>query len=76
MTREQIGAEPILDAAGKQVVDATGKPRYKERDHWFTLQFKLLWKADAAQAGSSGSSGAAKSTAAGQTATPAAGRNK
>jgi type IV pilus assembly protein PilM len=79
MTREQIGAEPILDASGRQAVDATGKPRYKERDHWFTLQFKLLWKTGAGQAGGSSpakSTAAAGTTAAGQTSTPAAGRKK
>lgn len=44
MTRENIGAETILDQYGRPAVDATGKPKLNERDHWFTLQFKLLWK--------------------------------
>jgi hypothetical protein len=54
MTREEIGAEPIVDQSGRPALDATGKPRFNERDHWFTLQFKLLWKN-----GPSGSAGAA-----------------
>ncbi len=44
MTREEIGAEAIMDQFGRPAVDATNKPRLKERDHWFSLQFKLLWK--------------------------------
>ncbi|MBN1508423.1 MAG: type IV pilus assembly protein PilM [Sedimentisphaerales bacterium] len=44
MTREEIGAETILGPDGHPEVDATGKPKLRERDHWFALQFKLLWK--------------------------------
>jgi type IV pilus assembly protein PilM len=44
MTREPIGAETIRDSTGKPVLDATGRPMVRERDHWFTLQFKLIWK--------------------------------
>jgi hypothetical protein len=53
MTRENIGAETILDQYGHPKLDPTGRPMLKERDHWFTLQFKLLWKTGDA-AGSSG----------------------
>jgi len=66
MTREEIGAEPILDQYGRPAVDATGKARLKERDHWFTLQFKLLWK--------TGSETAGAGTASGQTSTTGAGK--
>jgi len=58
MTREEIGAAAVLDQYGRPMVDATGKPRLKERDHWFTLQFKLLWKNGPAGA----PTGAAKSS--------------
>jgi type IV pilus assembly protein PilM len=58
MTREQIGADTILDEYGRPRLDATGKTVLKERDHWFTLQFKLLWKAAAEQ--TAGATGAAK----------------
>ncbi len=64
MTREQIGAETIMDQYGRAMVDATGRPRLTERDHWFSLQFKLSWKSGAGQTGSS--------SAAAQTSTPGA----
>ncbi len=63
MTREQIGAETIMDQYGRPMADATGKTRLNERDHWFSLQFKLLWKSGAAETGSSGAA---------QTSTPGA----
>lgn len=67
MTREEIGAEALLDENGRPVLDATGKPRYNDRDHWFTLQFKLLWKPDA---------GTAAATSTESTSTTDAGRKK
>jgi type IV pilus assembly protein PilM len=51
MTRELISAKPIMDQYNHPVLDATGKPRLQENDHWFTLQFKLLWKKAPEQAG-------------------------
>jgi hypothetical protein len=54
MTRERIDAETIPDQYGRPMVDATGKQMLKERDHWFTVQFKLLWKTGAPKAGGSG----------------------
>jgi hypothetical protein len=54
MTREIISAEPIKDQYGRPMLDATGKTRLEERDHWFTLQFKLLWKQAPAEAGAAG----------------------
>jgi type IV pilus assembly protein PilM len=55
MTREPMGAETINDADGRPTYDPTGKLMLKERDHWFTLNFKLTWK----QAPTAGQSGAA-----------------
>ncbi len=69
MTREEIGAEAILDQYNRPAVDATGKARLRERDHWFTLQFKLLWKKGPAGAPSRAATTAGATTA---TATPAA----
>lgn len=77
MTREEIGAVAMLDASDRPVLDATGKPRFQERDHWFTLQFKLLWKTGAPQGGSSGAAAASTGAAtAGQTPTAAPSRKK
>ncbi|OHB66359.1 MAG: hypothetical protein A2Y77_14625 [Planctomycetes bacterium RBG_13_62_9] len=54
MTREVISAEVINDQYGRPMLDATGKTRLDERDHWFTLQFKLLWKQAPEQADAAG----------------------
>jgi type IV pilus assembly protein PilM len=43
MTREVISAEPMTDPLGRERLGPTGKPLLKERDHWFTLDFKLKW---------------------------------
>jgi hypothetical protein len=76
MTREEIGAEAILDQSGRPALDSTLKPKFKERDHWFTLQFKLLWKNGSSPAGSSSTAAASTTSAAGQTPTKAPGRKK
>jgi hypothetical protein len=47
------------------MLDAAGKQRLKERDHWFALQFKLLWKKGEA-AGSSGAAAGKTSTTGGK----------
>ena len=67
----------IKDQYGRPMLDATGKTRLDERDHWFTLQFKLLWKTGAPQGGSSGAAAASTGAAtAGQTPTTAPSRKK
>ncbi len=43
VTREPIGSEPVLDAAGKPQVDSLGEEVMKERDYWFEMSFKLKW---------------------------------
>jgi len=43
MTKETISAEPVKDQYGNPALDNMGKPKKAVRDHWFKLQFKLLW---------------------------------
>ena len=64
MTDEEIGAVPVLDENDRPVFDATGKPRLTERDHWFTLQFKLLWKTDGAAASAASTAAPTSTTSA------------
>lgn len=43
MTKEVISKEPVLDEEGNPKTDRRGEIIYKVNDHWFTLDFKLLW---------------------------------
>jgi hypothetical protein len=51
VTREIISADEVKDQFNKPMRDPTGKPILRERDHWFSIQFKLLWKKGPAGAG-------------------------
>ena len=55
VTREVISADEVKDQYKRPMRDPTGKPILRERDHWFTVQFKLLWKK--APASGSGATG-------------------
>ncbi|MFC1677938.1 hypothetical protein ACFL3G_12870, partial [Planctomycetota bacterium] len=44
MTKEVISKKPVLNERGVAVKDKKGNPVYEINDHWFNLNFKLLWK--------------------------------
>ena len=44
MTKELIIADPVKDARGNVLYDATSKAKKTVHDYWFKLQFKLEWK--------------------------------
>ncbi|MCD4831904.1 MAG: pilus assembly protein PilM [Anaerohalosphaeraceae bacterium] len=44
MTNEEISRTFELDSNGRKKYDAFGKPVFIDRDRWFRLKFKLLWK--------------------------------
>jgi len=44
MTKEVISKTAVLDENGKPKLDRTGNALYEVNDHWFVLNFKLVWK--------------------------------
>ena len=44
MTNEIISTIAVLDEYGRQKLGPGGNPLFKVNDHWFVLNFKLLWK--------------------------------
>jgi len=62
LTREVISADEVKDQFKKPMRDATGKPILRERDHWFSVQFKLLWKKAPGGAGTAGAGTAGATT--------------
>jgi len=44
MTKETISKVVELDEEGNKKIDSRGKDVYKINDHWFRLNFKLIWK--------------------------------
>ena len=44
MTGEVISKVPELDRYGHKKIDRLGKMVYQVNDHWFKLDFKLMWK--------------------------------
>jgi hypothetical protein len=65
MTKELISADPVKDARGSILYDATNKAKKTIHDYWFKLQFKILWneapKSAAPAAGAAAPGGAAGS---------------
>ncbi len=54
LTREEISKTFDLDSSGKKKFDNFGQPLYIERDRWFRIKAKFLWKDSAAQNQSTG----------------------
>lgn len=44
LTKEEISMTYDLDDKGRKRYDAFGKPLYIERDRWFRIKAKILWK--------------------------------
>jgi type IV pilus assembly protein PilM len=44
LTKEEISRTYDLDDNGRKKYDAFGKPLYIERDRWFRIKAKILWK--------------------------------
>jgi len=44
LTKEEISRAYDLDDKGRKKYDAFGKPMYIERDRWFRIKAKILWK--------------------------------
>lgn len=44
LTKEEISKTFDLDDKGRKKYDAFGQPTYIERDRWFRIKTKLLWK--------------------------------
>jgi type IV pilus assembly protein PilM len=44
MTKEIISTIAVWDEYGRQKLGPGGEPLFKVNDHWFILNFKLLWK--------------------------------
>ena len=43
MTKEIISTIAVWDEYGRQKLGPGGEPLFKVNDHWFVLNFKLLW---------------------------------
>jgi len=54
MTEETISDTALTDHYGNPRFDSAGKPLKEIRDHWFRLQFKLLWEDAPETPGASG----------------------
>jgi type IV pilus assembly protein PilM len=50
LTREEMSKTFDLDSNGRKKFDNFGQPLYIERDRWFRIKAKFLWKDPAAQA--------------------------
>ncbi|MFA6185643.1 MAG: type IV pilus assembly protein PilM [Phycisphaerae bacterium] len=44
LTKEEISKTFDLDDKGRKKLDSFGKPMFVERDKWFRIKFKILWK--------------------------------
>jgi type IV pilus assembly protein PilM len=44
LTKEEISRTYDLDDKGRKKYDAFGKPLYIERDRWFRIRAKIMWK--------------------------------
>jgi hypothetical protein len=49
LTKEEISKTFDLDSNGRKKLDSFGKPVYIERDKWFRIKAKFLWKDPSAQ---------------------------
>jgi hypothetical protein len=44
LTKEEISKTLSLDDKGRKKIDSFGHPLYIERDRWFRIKAKLIWK--------------------------------
>ncbi|MEN6386771.1 MAG: hypothetical protein ABFD79_16450 [Phycisphaerales bacterium] len=49
LTKEEISKTFDIDSSGRKKLDSFGKPVYIERDKWFRIKCKFLWKDPALQ---------------------------
>jgi len=49
LTKEEISKTFDIDSSGRKKLDSFGKPVYIERDKWFRIKAKFLWKDPSAQ---------------------------
>ncbi len=49
LTGEVINQTPVLTSQGRPALDNRGQIKYQTHDHWFIMNFKLLWETETSE---------------------------